>query len=550
MLLGTRAPSSTATTTPISADSAHQPSGLPDPLPGFFSSLPAQGVTDPSKYAGVVAGASAAINNGAHDSGGGNSSGSGGNRESARATQGSGLLNAAAAAAAASVASGAGHPDAYRHPGGPVALLDAGYPQGSSPYARHPYSGAPATLLRPQEQSSYALDGFSLSSHGPTATPALGPSLSEQSVAHINTAASAAAELARGGGGESEPASAAVLAGAASSPDLTAYSLSAFSRPLGQQTDSAAVLLGSNPGNYAGGCSSVNTPGLVGSLSAVGHISGVVSPPPQQSVHYYQQQPQQQQQQQQQQPPHQQRGYSDYSSYYRSPSTTLGMGGAAAQATNAAGASPLNDPGLDGIGSGATSSAGTGVSQLSAAAAAAAAAAMGPAYYAPTAYQQYARSAAVGAQSAAYSYYYSQPSARYLPYAAYPPVRHFVSPARPFKCETCEQSFSRNHDLKRHVKIHSGVKPHKCPKCGKSFGRSDALKRHSMVKRCRSSTAGNAESSSGSQGAESAGSASSQRQTVSARLAPVSSLFSQPATATPSSSAIMSTMLASRANPI
>ncbi|KAI9500179.1 hypothetical protein BX070DRAFT_177378, partial [Coemansia spiralis] len=52
------------------------------------------------------------------------------------------------------------------------------------------------------------------------------------------------------------------------------------------------------------------------------------------------------------------------------------------------------------------------------------------------------------------------------------------SPARPFKCETCEQSFSRNHDLKRHVKIHSGIKPHKCPKCGKSFGRSDALKRH------------------------------------------------------------------------
>ncbi|KAI9477177.1 hypothetical protein BX667DRAFT_461445, partial [Coemansia mojavensis] len=57
-----------------------------------------------------------------------------------------------------------------------------------------------------------------------------------------------------------------------------------------------------------------------------------------------------------------------------------------------------------------------------------------------------------------------------------------------FKCETCEQSFSRNHDLKRHVKIHSGIKPHKCPKCGKSFGRSDALKRHSMVKRCRSAT--------------------------------------------------------------
>ncbi|PVU96189.1 hypothetical protein BB561_001352 [Smittium simulii] len=56
---------------------------------------------------------------------------------------------------------------------------------------------------------------------------------------------------------------------------------------------------------------------------------------------------------------------------------------------------------------------------------------------------------------------------------------------RPFKCKICNQSFSRNHDLKRHVKIHTGVKPYKCKKCNKRFGRSDALKRHSMVKRCR-----------------------------------------------------------------
>ncbi|PVV03907.1 hypothetical protein BB560_001598 [Smittium megazygosporum] len=61
----------------------------------------------------------------------------------------------------------------------------------------------------------------------------------------------------------------------------------------------------------------------------------------------------------------------------------------------------------------------------------------------------------------------------------------FNSVSRPFKCPTCDQSFSRNHDLKRHVKIHTGVKPYKCKRCNKSFGRSDALKRHGMVKRCR-----------------------------------------------------------------
>ncbi|OMJ29700.1 Zinc finger and BTB domain-containing protein 7C [Smittium culicis] len=56
---------------------------------------------------------------------------------------------------------------------------------------------------------------------------------------------------------------------------------------------------------------------------------------------------------------------------------------------------------------------------------------------------------------------------------------------RPYKCNACNQSFSRNHDLKRHIKIHTGVKPYKCKKCGKKFGRSDALKRHSLVKKCR-----------------------------------------------------------------
>ncbi|KAJ2245503.1 hypothetical protein GGH98_004548 [Coemansia sp. RSA 454] len=136
-----------------------------------------------------------------------------------------------------------------------------------------------------------------------------------------------------------------------------------------------------------------------------------------------------------------------------------------------------------------------------------------PAYYSPA--YQYVRTAP----------YYS-PS-RYLPYGAYPQVRHFVSPARPFKCETCDQSFSRNHDLKRHVKIHSGVKPHKCNKCGKSFGRSDALKRHSMVKRCRS--------------------ASVRQVQGPGRLAPVSALFGQ--TSAPQVS-VASNLLAARTNSI
>lgn len=55
---------------------------------------------------------------------------------------------------------------------------------------------------------------------------------------------------------------------------------------------------------------------------------------------------------------------------------------------------------------------------------------------------------------------------------------------RPFKCDQCPQSFNRNHDLKRHKRIHLAVKPFPCDCCEKSFSRKDALKRHRLVKGC------------------------------------------------------------------
>ncbi|KAK4187287.1 hypothetical protein QBC35DRAFT_385142 [Podospora australis] len=55
---------------------------------------------------------------------------------------------------------------------------------------------------------------------------------------------------------------------------------------------------------------------------------------------------------------------------------------------------------------------------------------------------------------------------------------------RPFKCDQCPQSFNRNHDLKRHKRIHLSVKPFPCNYCDKSFSRKDALKRHKLVKGC------------------------------------------------------------------
>ncbi|KAH6646807.1 hypothetical protein BKA67DRAFT_580633 [Truncatella angustata] len=47
---------------------------------------------------------------------------------------------------------------------------------------------------------------------------------------------------------------------------------------------------------------------------------------------------------------------------------------------------------------------------------------------------------------------------------------------RPFLCDICTQCFVRNHDLKRHKRIHLAIKPFPCPFCNKGFSRKDALK--------------------------------------------------------------------------
>lgn len=47
---------------------------------------------------------------------------------------------------------------------------------------------------------------------------------------------------------------------------------------------------------------------------------------------------------------------------------------------------------------------------------------------------------------------------------------------RPYRCDTCHISFNRNHDLKRHKRIHLAIKPYPCVYCDKAFSRKDALR--------------------------------------------------------------------------
>ena len=48
---------------------------------------------------------------------------------------------------------------------------------------------------------------------------------------------------------------------------------------------------------------------------------------------------------------------------------------------------------------------------------------------------------------------------------------------RPFRCLACPASFARNHDLKRHLKLHDKT-AWRCEGCNKVFSRRDAIKRH------------------------------------------------------------------------
>ncbi|KAF9510292.1 hypothetical protein BS47DRAFT_1300383, partial [Hydnum rufescens UP504] len=51
---------------------------------------------------------------------------------------------------------------------------------------------------------------------------------------------------------------------------------------------------------------------------------------------------------------------------------------------------------------------------------------------------------------------------------------------RPYVCKwpKCGKGFARQHDCKRHEALHLNIRPFTCDGCGKTFARMDALNRH------------------------------------------------------------------------
>ena len=69
---------------------------------------------------------------------------------------------------------------------------------------------------------------------------------------------------------------------------------------------------------------------------------------------------------------------------------------------------------------------------------------------------------------------------------------HVHAAERPFRCSRCPAAFARNHDLKRHERLHED-KAWQCTGCAKAFSRRDALTRHRNAAAARHSTCATAD---------------------------------------------------------
>jgi uncharacterized Zn-finger protein len=52
---------------------------------------------------------------------------------------------------------------------------------------------------------------------------------------------------------------------------------------------------------------------------------------------------------------------------------------------------------------------------------------------------------------------------------------------KPHQCQQCLKSFSSNHQLVQHIRVHTGEKPYKCSSCDRRFKQLSHVQQHTRL---------------------------------------------------------------------
>lgn len=59
---------------------------------------------------------------------------------------------------------------------------------------------------------------------------------------------------------------------------------------------------------------------------------------------------------------------------------------------------------------------------------------------------------------------------------------------KPHQCQQCLKSFSSNHQLVQHIRVHTGEKPYKCTYCDRRFKQLSHVQQHTRLHTGKSKT--------------------------------------------------------------
>lgn len=60
-------------------------------------------------------------------------------------------------------------------------------------------------------------------------------------------------------------------------------------------------------------------------------------------------------------------------------------------------------------------------------------------------------------------------------------LRAMGAEVKPHQCNQCLKSFSSNHQLVQHIRVHTGEKPYKCSYCERRFKQLSHVQQHTRL---------------------------------------------------------------------